>query len=231
MVAGCKQGNQEVVELLLEAKAKVTARNGKDETPLIAACENKGAGGIVSALLERKASVTDVCSAGKTALSKVAAIGDTEMFELLLPHCKEAKILDLQEKTGECALHHAAAGGLGHSLIVRSLLECKANPEVANQQGDTPMIVAASNGRVDNIKLLILWGHANADHKNKLGLTALRVAHVKDHKEAYKLLKNETTVEEDPTLAGLSADGRGSAGFVGQFGTGGVGKPPAVQQQ
>eukprot|EP00456_Euglypha_rotunda_P054892 TRINITY_DN4447_c0_g1_i1.p1 TRINITY_DN4447_c0_g1~~TRINITY_DN4447_c0_g1_i1.p1 ORF type:complete len:162 (+),score=20.11 TRINITY_DN4447_c0_g1_i1:207-692(+) len=156
--------------------------------------------------------------------------GDMDVVELLLPSAKDHKALDMQDYKGETALFHASQGPLNASLL-RALLESKANANLQNKDGDTPMMAAANLGLTENIKNLILWGHASADYKNKAGITALRIAHNKDHKETYKLLKNETTIEEDPSLTMLTGDtgARGQAGFVGQFGSSGAGKPTATQ--
>jgi len=136
------------------------------------------------------------------------------------------KCLDTQEKTGETALYWACLGGGAHGLVVRQLLEAKADANIPNKEGDTPIIAAAGQNQVENIKTLLLWGHADPNHKNNLGHTALNVSYHKDHKESMKMLKNETAVEEDPALGGFVAtDGRGAAAFVSTFSTDGVGKP------
>jgi ankyrin repeat protein len=226
LVAAAKQGNKEIVELLLEHRAEVSATNGKGETPFIAVAENKGATPILKMLMEAKAEPTGRDNDGKTALIKAAALGDTDMGSFLLPLFVEAKMVDAQETTGETALYHAASGGIGHNFICRELLEAKANPELCTEEGDTPLIAAAANDRCDTIKLLLFWGKANANHKNKQGVTAYKMAYIKEQKEAAKILKNETEMEVDPSLGGfMSTDGRGTAAFVSTFSTADAGKP------
>jgi len=224
-VAAAKQANKDIVEILLESKAQVDSVNGKGENAILGAAENKGATGIIKTLLEAKGSIEQRDRDGKTALIKAAIVGDTDMVAFLLPLFQEAKLVDAQEKTGETALYHAASGGVTHNYICRELLEAKANPELANEEGDTPLIAAAAEDRCETIKLLLFWGKANANHKNKHGYTAYKVAYVKDQKEATKLLKNETEMEVDPSLGGFMAtDGRGTAAFVSTFSTGDAGK-------
>src|SRR5690349_4098741 len=59
-------------------------------------------------------------------------------------------------KTGNSALHYAAERrNVG---VLRMMLDAKAPPDLLNQQGATPLLVAAGRGRVDAVRLLLERG-------------------------------------------------------------------------
>ena len=67
------------------------------------------------------------------------------------------------------------------------LLEAKANVESTDQDGFTPLTVAAYNGHPEVVKLL-LEAKANVESKNRDGWTPLAAAASNGHSEVVKLL-------------------------------------------
>lgn len=68
-----------------------------------------------------------------------------------------------------------AAGENENQDILRALLADKANVEITNAQGATPLIMASVDSHVESVKILLNAG-AKIDARTSLGLTALMVA-------------------------------------------------------
>uniref|UniRef100_A0A8B9S676 Ankyrin 1 n=1 Tax=Apteryx owenii TaxID=8824 RepID=A0A8B9S676_APTOW len=86
---------------------------------------------------------------------------------------------------GATPLHCAAR--IGHTSMVKLLLENSANPNLATTKGFTPLHVAAKYGKVDVAELL-LARDANPNAAGKNGLTPLHVAVHHNNLEIVKLL-------------------------------------------
>lgn len=77
-------------------------------------------------------------------------------------------------------IHWAALGGNKH--LVDFLLESGSCLDPVDDTNSTPLILAASAGRLDVVKLLISKG-SNVNHKTNRGQTSLHYACSKGHKE------------------------------------------------
>mmetsp|Transcript_22702 Transcript_22702/g.59203 ORF Transcript_22702/g.59203 Transcript_22702/m.59203 type:complete len:164 (+) Transcript_22702:52-543(+) len=81
--------------------------------------------------------------------------------------------IDAKDGAGLAALHHAAMAGeaAGGSLLV----ECSADVNVVDREGNTPLMLA---GRHDKrlVASMLLWGGADRDAVNDKGNTALHEA-------------------------------------------------------
>ena len=77
-----------------------------------------------------------------SALCEAAASGDLSSVKRLIEHGVDPNSGDYDKR---CALHIAAAEG--QDKVVEFLLASKANPNVADRWGGTPMQDAVSNGK------------------------------------------------------------------------------------
>jgi ankyrin repeat protein len=117
-----KNGHEDVVKLLLAAKAKVNCKEEftNSHAPLAKAAEN-GHEGIVKLLLAAKAEVDFEDINNNNPLSHAAANGHEGIVKLLLA----AKAKVDTEQYGRTALSRATANG--HKGVVKLLLEANAN--------------------------------------------------------------------------------------------------------
>lgn len=111
------------------------------------------------------------------------------------------------------------------------LLQNGANPDGANRNSDTPLIIAARNGYADGVRLLLL-GKANVNLANSRGETALiKAVQGRDAQVVDMLLKADADPDQPDNLTGMSArqyateDPR--AGRVGEMMTEAAKKGPA----
>lgn len=77
--------------------------------------------------------------------------------------------------------HHpspvAMAVELKNIELLELLIEKGASVDIADDDGETALLLAIRNGFLDGVKILIESGHANVDHSEKInGVTPLMVA-------------------------------------------------------
>lgn len=132
---------------------------------------------------------------GKTLLIMASAKGDAEMVEFLLEQDVSIKQVDINAKT---ALDYATQSNnkeimnliseeqkhlnkmllmsVGEYVYAKAFLDDGADPNVKDEYGRTPLILAASFGSADSVKLLLYVYDAEVDVKDKKGETALMKA-------------------------------------------------------
>ncbi len=167
------QGHTQIATVLLDAGANVNATNLRGGTSLMYAVVS-GNPETVRILLIRGANINQAGSNGWTALMIAAAKGRKEIAQILLDHGSEVNVRDMYGWTplmraayekrpgvvgillkhqqvdvnavddrGETALHHVATHG--DVEIAQQLIEHCANPQLRNEQGQTPAMVAAAS--------------------------------------------------------------------------------------
>ncbi|PMD61429.1 ankyrin, partial [Hyaloscypha bicolor E] len=85
----------------------------------------------------------------------------------------------------------------GHVEVVRLLLDQGADVIVADKHGWTPLISAASNGKVDVVKLLLAVDRVEPDLKDRTGRTPLFYAAKNGNKAIIELLLAINRVDVD----------------------------------
>ncbi|KAI3926256.1 hypothetical protein MKW98_028392 [Papaver atlanticum] len=163
------KGHLDTVTYLLEKGAKPDASNDAFVTPLHYAAKS-GNTKIITLLLSRGVRV-DASTRSGTALHFAAGLGHRDAVDVLLDHGADPNIV-----------FHGMVTPLMSTILVKSwecmelLLQACADPDGVFC-GSTPLILAVSNGHVEDIKRLLEAG-ADPNVTNSAGLTALEVAEV-----------------------------------------------------
>lgn len=177
------QGNDEMVEFLLEKGANGNATTADGQTPLHIASQ-RGHRKCMKLLFAQKVDLHIVDHSGAPCLH--AAVGtatDESTVPLLVKHKVD---LNFQNpKDGNTALHLAVQ--CRRPRIILFLLEKGASIDIANDEGFTPLQMAANMDNCEAISLL-LQHCAYVEARSLAGPTALQYAAWKGHWIAFDLL-------------------------------------------
>lgn len=179
----CRQGKQDIVELLLESGANVNHRNKAGNTPLLEAC-SQGHVSIARLLLDRHANIdTPTETTHDSALTWACTLGNEEIVELLLH--RNARV-EHRTKDGCTALMFAALAG--HERVAKLLLDHGAEINVESDSNkDSPLTFACWKGHQKVVKLF-LERNADIEHRTKEGFSPLMFAALGGHTEVAELL-------------------------------------------
>ena len=144
LIQAVRQDMPQLVDFLLEKRARLNNRNRYGETALSIAAFN-GNLHYTRRLVEAGA---DVNYYGWSPLIYAAFNGHTAIVEYLL---KYGARIDAQTENGSTALYVAARNG--HVDALKKLIEHKANPTLANNYNETPLDAAkkSGNAEIENI--------------------------------------------------------------------------------
>ena len=134
-------GWDDVVEKLMEHGAKVHSRDSRGETPLHMAAAS-GWASTIEKLIEHGSSVNDKSKFGETPLHKASLSEDLDSVEMLIQHGAKRGIND-KDEIGETPLHNASWSG--SKTIIEILIRHKADINVENEKGETPLHIAINN--------------------------------------------------------------------------------------
>lgn len=114
------------------------------------------------------------------------------------------RIIDARDRsTGEAALHIVTRRS--DALYLRFLLQKGANPNVQDQQGETPMLIAVGQGFAEGLEILETY-KANPDQANSRGETPLiRAVQMRRFEMVRDLLNAGADPDQTDIVAGLSA--------------------------
>lgn len=106
---------------------------------------------------------------GRGPLSLAAQYQDAVTLEVFARHFREMK--DAPDAQGNTPLHHAAATLSAANLLV--LVQCDADPRLANHAGETPLVVAANSSAPEAVDCtrVLLESHAYSDEDVRQALT------------------------------------------------------------
>lgn len=172
----CRQGKQDIVELLLESGANVNHRNKAGNTPLLEAC-SQGHVSIARLLLDRRADIdAPTETTYDSALTWACTLGNSEVVELLL---ERNAAVEHRTKDGCTALMFAALAG--HERVAKLLLDHKAEINVESDSNkDSPLTFACWKGH-QRVVELFLRRKADLEHRTKEGFSPLMFAALGGH--------------------------------------------------
>ena len=147
-------------------------------TPLYLAAQQENVKG-VAFLLRNGAKVSNPNENGESPMY-IAVANGYDLVTGILAHKSEAPAADVnwQNELGEPLLNIAAE--MGHTEIVRILLEKGADPNVRDYMDNTALILAADRGDEPMVKMLLAKG-ADVNHQNIMGYTAITLAAKNQH--------------------------------------------------
>lgn len=188
-IIGCGRHNERVkiVKLLLDRGADPMLLPPGNETSSLYWAVRKEMDNIVELMIPQADLKKDYCGAFNEAVLR----GNIRLVEMMLKYGAPVNGLKMpgREKVFVPPLYAAAVKG-GNDQIAAAglLLKNGADINLANGEGETPMMIASSNNNVSFVKLLIEKG-ANVNAKDGKGRTALNFAEAKRSKETIKILK------------------------------------------
>lgn len=155
---------------------------------------------LIQALLDGHANINATDSNGTTALMAAVVNGEQEAVRLLLEHGADTRPKDKDSTmtisqggstqtvplTGRCALQYAFEMN-ENTEIMELLLDHGADVDVLDGDGQTPLIAAAGEGKVETVRLLMAHG-ADLHMRDNSGRTALMQA--KNYPEIVRILKH-----------------------------------------
>ncbi|MGI4936901.1 MAG: ankyrin repeat domain-containing protein, partial [Janthinobacterium lividum] len=147
---------------------------------------DRGDSGLILALREDAFKVVDVLIAAKGADLEIKAHNGDNALMIAAYRGNLKAVNDLLAKGAELnrpgwtELHYAAS--VGRNDIVQVLLDNAAYIDAGSANGITPMMMAARDGHILTIKLLLDEG-ADATLRNSAGMLAIDFARMNNHKD------------------------------------------------
>lgn len=163
-----RKGHTRVIELLLNKKADIARRDSNGWTVLSSAVAGSQPEA-VRLLLNRKADPNARGYRNRTALMLASCHQRPDITKLLV----EAKgDIHLQDDSGDTALMDAIDNRTENAALRELLTTYKADPNLPNKEGSTPLIKAVNRKCLDAIPILI-EEKADIAHVDNRGMTAL----------------------------------------------------------
>jgi ankyrin repeat protein len=148
LIIASRDGDIEIVRILLEKGADVNAKTDTGTTALFNAILYRHTE-VVRILLENGADVHVKTMYGSTTLDMAIWYGDIEIVSMLLENGAD---VNAKGKYGSTALIKASENG--HTEVVRMLLEKGADVNVKDDNGSTALMKASKEGRTEIVELL-----------------------------------------------------------------------------
>ena len=163
----------EVINTLLANNAFVDFHSSNGSTPLHLASQN-GHMDVAVLLVDKGAQLNLPTRDGSTPLHVASEVGQEKIVDFLIN--KKAQV-DAKNLLGDTPLMRAVLGG--HRNIVQLLISSennRANANIADNNGLTPLMLACTMNRLDIAELLITKGGADVQQQDKNCMTCLHHA-------------------------------------------------------
>jgi len=151
----------ELLQALLEAGADPNAKNSETGRTALHGAVEGGHLGVVKALIAAGANINQSGNDGQTPLQLAAIHGKVEVLQALLQG--KVNLNARNSRTGRTALHGAVEGG--HLEFIKARIAAGANINQTDNDGNTPLQLAAIHGKVEVLKAL-LQGKVNLNARN-----------------------------------------------------------------
>ncbi|KAL3625909.1 hypothetical protein CASFOL_030438 [Castilleja foliolosa] len=182
-----KQGDLEVVKVLMEAHPELSMTVDMANTTALHTAATQGRIEVVNYFLESESNLATIArSNGKTALHSAARNGHVQVVKALLS--KDPRLSTRTDKKGQTALHMAVKGQ--NLDVVEQLI--KSDPSTINMvdaKGNTPLHITARKGRAQVVKMLLGYAETDTRVVNRSNETALDTADNLGHPEIAAILQ------------------------------------------
>jgi ankyrin repeat protein len=180
-------GHLAVVELLLQHVGKEVLEEGDASNRTVLDYASSGGHETVVEFLLSQGASTDIGDGpGETPVMSAAWVGHLGVVKRLVDHT-EGQGLEKKNIQGRTALHMAAYGG--HEEVATYLLSRRAQTDVKDREGMTPLMEAIDGGHVGVVKILLQHMEAQLlDVTDLYGRTALYIAALRGHEEIVRAL-------------------------------------------
>jgi len=157
-----------IVKTFLQHDIDVNIQNNKGFTPLMYACQNDNED-VARLLIHHKADINAVNHNNQTALMLSFLEPNRETINLLITNGAN---LDIQDTLHQDTALTMACQHYQNTIIVKDLIiQGKANINLANGDGNTPLILACQNDSINVAKLLVDHG-ADVNARNSIDQTS-----------------------------------------------------------
>ncbi|XP_068168753.1 ankyrin repeat domain-containing protein 26-like [Antennarius striatus] len=182
----CASGHAEVVQLLVESKAKLNLCDNQNRSALMKAvqCQHERC---VKILLENHADPNLVDINGNTALHFAAHVSSASTAALLLEHGAE-----INAQNTEAFTPLTVAVREDHTEMAEFLLKEGADVNFMDQDQRTPLMMAAGNGQISMLRLLLRFD-ADISLKDNKGWSADDYAVMNGHHPCSLLIIEHST--------------------------------------
>ncbi len=184
--AGDLPNNAAAVAMLLEKGANVEAQNNRGETALYRAVV-EGKEDAIRLLLARKANPNAKAHDGSTPLLAAVIYGRASALKALRESGGDIEVADAQGNTPLMIAAEGPRGVLNNAPFVQTVLDVGAKIETQDALGRTALYRAATEGRIDAVRLLI-DKKANVNARANNGMTPLLEAVVHGRQPIVQLL-------------------------------------------
>ncbi|XAR68999.1 hypothetical protein NMG60_11000431 [Bertholletia excelsa] len=173
-LVAAKQGNLEIVKILMDALPDLSMTFDQSNTTALHSAASQGHIEVVIFLLEERSSLASITrNNGKTALHSSARNGHLEVVRALLR--KEPGITSRIDKKGQTALHMAVKGQSVE--VVDELVESDvALINMVDGKGNSPLHIATRKGRSQIVQALLNHEGIDKEVINRAGETAFDTA-------------------------------------------------------
>jgi ankyrin repeat protein len=233
LMIASKNGQVEAVQMLIENGANLELADKRGWTPFDYTVDkdNKETAALLSThnaqhslLFTAQKGMTDKVAAAIAAGQDINACNSNmetplmhaiywDKVETALVLVQMGASLEAVDNRGRAALHYAVGAVIEgkysdmeerHVGVVEALLKTGCNPEIQDEDGSTPLILASESGRVEAVRVLIEKG-ALIEAVNKKGFTALMIASQSGLADAVRVLIEKGANIEAATEDGLTA--------------------------
>ncbi|KAK7485776.1 hypothetical protein BaRGS_00022957 [Batillaria attramentaria] len=192
------EGDVSAVKRLLEKDKDLVDASEQGVSALHIAA-NQGHLQITQLLVENGAKLNELDRDGDTPL--LAGMKFDSVAEYLI---KKGCDVTIANFNGQTAGHKAAL--FGHAQILRLLIERGADMNAMDNDGDTPLHDAISQGRTAAAEVLLGWPKLDIRRKNKKGFSIIHFAAIKGEPSITELLLNkDTTLVNEQKEDGFTA--------------------------